>query len=551
MATTRTNPKRAVAAGLTRKALPEQAPPPTILELGNLGLALEASLLTEDLAAFAKACWPVLEPAQPLKWGWALDAICEHLTAVTNGHITRLLMNVPPGCMKSLLTGVIWPAWEWTDPGRRSLRYLGTSHKQELAVRDSTKCRRLIQSAWYQSRWQVKLVGDQNAKTKFENTHTGFREAMAFTGMTGSRGDRVILDDPLSVDGANSEADLRSAETTFREALPTRINNEQSAIVVIMQRLADRDTSGIILAEKLGYTHLCLPMEFEKDRRCVTSIGFRDPRTKEGELLFPERFPATQVKELKKTLGEYASAGQLQQRPVPRGGGLFKEKYLRYWPADESLPDFSYVVQSYDTAFTENTVNDPTACTVWGVFKRPKDSLPAIMLLEAWDEHLGYAKLRKRMIADWMATYGGRDDDLLHPARKADAVLVENKGSGIALLQEVNAAGVPAMQYNPGKADKVARAHNVLPLYEQGVVYVIESGVEPGKPVTWARRFVDELGKFSTVSEGRDDYVDTLTQVMRLLRDQRMLTLPKAPVEEPDAVDYAKERRRKHNPYDG
>lgn len=282
----------------------------------------ERALCAASLATFARFAWPVLEPATDLKWGWALDAICQHLEAVTNGHLTRLLMNVPPGSMKSLLTGVIWPAWEWGPRNLPHHRFLGTAHKQDLAVRDNLKCRRLIRSGWYQRLWPVSLVSDQDAKTKFENDKTGFREAMAFTSMTGSRGDRVILDDPHSVDDANSPVKLAADITTFREALPSRVNNDQSAIVIVMQRLHEQDVSAV--AKELGYEHLMIPMRFEADRRCTTSIGWQDPRTTDGELMFPERFPEKQVDELERTLGSYATAGQLQQRPAPRSGGMFQ-----------------------------------------------------------------------------------------------------------------------------------------------------------------------------------------------------------------------------------
>ena len=310
----------------------------------------DREIAKDSFAEFVKMAWPVLEPASDLKWGWSLDAICHHLEAVTKGEIKRLLINVPPGCMKSLLAGVLWPAWEWGPQGRPGLRYLGTAHKQDLGVRDNLKCRRLIQSEWYQARWPLKLTGDQNAKTKFENDHTGFREAMAFTSMTGSRGDRIILDDPLSVDHANSDADLRAAELTFTEALPTRVNNDDSAIVVIMQRLHEKDTAGIILKRDLGYVHLCLPMRFEAERKCVTSIGFEDPRTYDGELLFPERFPEATVKALEKTMGSYASAGQLQQRPAPREGGMFKKAWF---PIVRAVPAGTRFVRGWDLAATE------------------------------------------------------------------------------------------------------------------------------------------------------------------------------------------------------
>ncbi len=336
-------------------------------------LVLEARRETakSSLATFARMAWPVLEPANELKWGWALDAICEHLEAVSRGEIKRLLANVPPGSMKSLLTGVIWPAWEWGPLGRQSLRYLGTAHKQDLAVRDNLKCRRLIQSRWYQNTWPVALAGDQNAKTKFENSATGFREAMAFTSMTGARGDRVILDDPHSVDDANSPAKLATDILTFREALPSRVNNDESAIVIIMQRLNEGDVSAV--AKDLGYEHLMIPMRFEPDRRCTTSIGWADPRREEGELMFPERFPERQVEELERTLGSSATAGQLQQRPAPRDGGLFKRAWFR---AVGAVPAGNRrYVRAWDLAATKKATSNDPDWTVGVLMSRGEDGV--------------------------------------------------------------------------------------------------------------------------------------------------------------------------------
>ena len=526
--------------------------------LSAVALAVHASLLSESLSDFAKAAWHVLEPTTPLKWGWALDAICQHLEAVTSGHVTRLLMNVPPGCMKSLLTGVLWPAWEWTRPGLRSYRYLSTAHKQDLAVRDNLKCRRLIQSSWYQARWPVSLVSDQNAKTKFENDKTGFREAMAFTGMTGSRGDRVLIDDPLSVDSGNSDADILTAERTLTETVPTRVNNESSAIVIIMQRIAERDPSAVFMEKFPGAVHLMLPMEFEPERRCRTSVGFVDPRKKDGELLFPERFAPKQVAELKTTLGEYAAAGQLQQRPSPRGGGMFKVSKLRLWPSDKKLPALHYVLQSYDTAFTDKTTNDPSACTVWGVFEEKKGCF-SMLLLDAWSEHLRYSALRKNVIAAWKAKYGLRSDDPTFPGRRPDNVLVEEKGSGISIIQDLQAARVPASAYNPNRSDKTMRAEQMLPLYDTGCVWIPEARV-PAAPeveavlkpfVSWARPFVKQLTSFGPGGVvAHDDYVDTFTQAGLFLRDAGWLDLPEVeddPDEPLPAQPYGPKAR---NPYD-
>lgn len=287
-------------------------------------LSLERELCKRSLAAFIRRAWKVLEPGQPYIHGKHIDAIAEHLEAVTNGQITRLLINIPPGTMKSMCTGVFWPAWEWGPCGRPSTRFIGASHAADLATRDNVKMRRLVQSDWYQALWPMPLVGDNNQKTQFENDKTGWRQACAVGSMTGRRGDRVLWDDPHSVEDAHSVAALDNANRVFRETLPTRLNNpDKSAIIIVMQRLNKRDISGEILEHDLGYEHLCLPMEYEGSDK-VTSIGFKDWRTKPGELLFPDRFPRDVVERDKKIMGDYAVAGQFQQRPSPASGGVIK-----------------------------------------------------------------------------------------------------------------------------------------------------------------------------------------------------------------------------------
>lgn len=317
-------------------------------------LMVEREMCRQSLAQFVRQAWHVIEPAQPYVHGWHIDAVCEHLEAVTNGQITRLSIEVPPGTMKSLAVSVFWPAWEWGPRGMQSMRFVATSHSERLAIRDNLRARRLIQSEWLQKRWPIKMVGDQNAKTKFENDKTGFREAMPFTSLTGTRGDRVVIDDPLSVDDALSDPKRAAVNTTFLEAVPTRLNNPaKSAIVVVMQRLHQRDVVGTIEAKGLGYDRLVLPMEFEPERRCRTSIGFEDPRTEDGELLFPARFPREVLDRDRKTMGSYAWAGQMQQRPAPRDGGMFKRGWFE---VVEAMPQAakSNGVRRWDIAATED-----------------------------------------------------------------------------------------------------------------------------------------------------------------------------------------------------
>lgn len=287
----------------------------------------------QTLAGFMREAWHVLEPNQPLVWNWHLDALCEHLEAITYGRINRFLANVIPGSSKSLTVSVMWQAWEWTFPHLRSMRYLTTAFNDGPVKRDTRKCRDLILSDWYQALWpEVQLT--RTGETSFANSATGTREGVAFGSLTSQRGDRLIIDDPHSTETAESDTERNNTTRRFREGAINRLNDqEKSAIVVIMQRLHEDDISGTILKLKMGYVHLMLPLEFEPERACETLIGFRDPRTYDGELLDPVRMPRETVDKLKRDTTAYAYAGQYQQRPSAREGNIFKRHWIETVPA--------------------------------------------------------------------------------------------------------------------------------------------------------------------------------------------------------------------------
>lgn len=302
---------------------------------------------------FVREAWPVLHPNTAYVHGWHIDAICKHLEAVTAGRINRLLINVPPGSMKSLLCSVFWPAWEWTiNP---SLQYLSTSYSMDYVTRDIRKTLNLVTSDWYQQIWGDKIALTREGATSFANTKFGNREGRPFIGLTGGRGDRLIIDDPHSTVTADFPVQREATIRVFRESVPSRINDPvRSAIVIIMQRLHEGDVSGVALDLKLGYTHLKLPMEFEADSRCITYIDgeefFRDPRTYDGELLLPERFTAETVARDKAAMTAYAVAGQYQQRPAPREGGIFKKHWFEIVGA---VPARATRVRAWDLAATK------------------------------------------------------------------------------------------------------------------------------------------------------------------------------------------------------
>jgi predicted phage terminase large subunit-like protein len=294
-----------------------------------------------SLIEFIRQAWHVLEPATPFVPGWHLDAIAEHLQAVTGGQIQNLLINLPPRHCKSLSVCVFWPMWEWIRFPYR--RWLFSAYASSLAVRDSLRCRRLICSPWFQERWRdrFKLAEDQNAKARFDNDKGGHRIATGVGGgATGEGGDRVIVDDPHRISQRQSETVREATLIWWDQTMSTRLNDSRTgARVIIMQRLHEGDLSGHVLKQG-GYEHLLLPAEFESDRRCKTEF-WTDPRKTDGELLWPARVGPRQIAQFKLRLGPEGYSGQFQQRPAPGDGAIFHKERFRYYRkiAQPGLPE--------------------------------------------------------------------------------------------------------------------------------------------------------------------------------------------------------------------
>ena len=511
--------------------------------LGLIQRERERRAASASLYEFVRQSWHVVEPGIPFIPSWHIEEICEHLEAITSGELRKLLINIPPRHSKSTIVSVMWPMWEWQVSPEE--KFLCASYSGNLSIRDNLKARRLVQSPWYQERWGhlFKLAGDQNAKQRFENDRTGYRLATSVGGTaTGEGGSRLVLDDPHSAQEAQSDVIRESALEWFDVVWSTRLNDpKKDAMVTIMQRLHEKDISGHILEDIGGWEHLMIPAEWDGVKR-RTSLGPYDPRRKVGELICPERFGDKEITDLKRLLGPYGTAGQLQQDPQPSEGGILKAKCFNLWPASKALPQFEYVLQSYDCAFTEKTSGDPTACTVWAMFTH--EGQRQALLIDAWDEHLSYPELRARAIKDWGTEYGGTSvKDGVRRSRRPDRILVEAKASGQSLLQDLRLAKVPAVGYNPGMADKVSRAHQAAPTLELGLLWVPESAKNPGHAASWAQPFLKQVGKFPVADH--DDYVDTFTQAIIYLKNDGWFELPQAR----DADEPRHLKRERTNPY--
>jgi hypothetical protein len=277
--------------------------------------------------------WPVIEPGRKFVRGWAIEAICDHLEAVTRPHHPAAHERAP-GLMKSLSTDVFWPAWEWGPKNRPDLRYIGASYSQDLTIRDNRRCRQLIESPVYQEMWgdRFHLVADQNAKVRYDTDKRGFKIATSVGGLsTGERGDRFVIDDPHNVKGAESEAKLDEAAQWFTEVVPTRVNDLKDAPSSSSCSGSTSGTSRAWPGRRARLHPPELPMEYEPDRKCFTDLGagkrFEDPALRRGaavpRALRPAR--AHRAQEAAVRMGRPVRCrGPAPAAPRPAGGGMFK-----------------------------------------------------------------------------------------------------------------------------------------------------------------------------------------------------------------------------------
>jgi predicted phage terminase large subunit-like protein len=427
----------------------------------------------ETFSGFVREAWHVLEPTNPLKWSWHLDAMCEHLEAISRGKMSPwLAINVPPGSSKSTIVSVMWQAWEWGPLGRPSSRFLTTSFEEENVKRDTRKTRDLIASDWYQALWPD-VVFIRKGETSFANSATGTREGVPFASITGKRGDRVVIDDPHSLDGAESETERNKATRRFLEGGLNRVNDQTtSAIVVVMQRLHEADLTGVLLSRQLGFVHLMIPMEFEPERRCSTAIGWRDPRSFDGELMDPVRMPREAVERLK-GVSAYAWAGQYQQRPAAREGAMFK----RHWFEGKIIrqaPAGTVWVRHWDLAATAKKTSARTAGVKMG--RTPDGKYVVGHVTKTQDEG---AAVRSLILGT--AQVDGRECEISLPQDPGQAGKVQ-KQDMIAMLAGFNARA------QPETGDKITRAEPFSAQCEAGNVFLVEGA--------WINDYLDELCMF-------------------------------------------------------
>jgi predicted phage terminase large subunit-like protein len=227
----------------------------------------------------------------------------------------------------------------------------------------------------------------------------------------------------------------------------------------------------------------------------------------------------------------------------PEESGIVKREMFKLWPNGREFPKFEYIIQSYDCAYTEKTVNDPTACITFGMFK-PLDGPMSVMVIDAWQDRLQYPDLRPKVIDEYDTIFGEGKEK-----KRVDLILVEDKSAGISLIQDLQRAHLPVRAYNPGRADKMQRLNIVSNIIARGRVWIPESGVRKGYVRDWAEGFVSQICSFPEATH--DDYVDACTQALRYLRDAGWLEIdapPRDDYDEEDLIDSGMMTTRV-NPY--
>lgn len=521
--------------------------------------AARAKLAFRYLRHFVRLAFPVMQPGVPFEDGPHIDAICDHVQwqleerartlvdAVGSNPCENLLINIPPRCLKSTIVAVAAVAWAWLHWPH--LKVLALSTNPRVSNRDGDGCLKLIRSQWYcelrafgvihmgAPAWNIR--SDRDGSTMFENTLGGTRTARGLDGaVTGEGGDWIIIDDPH--DARDSADVMIKLCEDYDKAIHNRTNSPRSSIrTCVMQRLAVIDFSAHVL--RAGWTHLCLPAEYVPERACATRMPandnnrypagvttrsvnldginpvavartWRDWREQKGDTLHARMTPEFLAAE-KKRLGSIGYAGQMQQTPVARDGGIFKLPWIRFFtiagtvPGPHARPEGCNPLEAIEVdpkSFDWITISVDCTFGKLKTSKKERDNVGLVVMAgRGADRFVLMDRTRKMDIVETMAAIKA----LCEAYPRAKRKLIEKKANGEAILTMLGPKipGLIAIEPEGGKA---SRAYSCTALVEAGNFYVLEGA-------DWTRDYVEELCAFTgDESAGHDDRVDATTQCL-------------------------------------
>lgn len=459
-------------------------------------------LLRSSFYAFTIRAFQEVYPGTEFKQNWHLELIASRLEAVARGEVKRLIINIPPRSLKSFLTSVAFVAW-WLGH-HPHWKAMCVSYGQDLADALSADCRRVMSSNWYRETFpEAALVGSKQTVSEFTTSRGGGRLATSIGGAVTGRGAHLLIfDDPLKPDEAMSESMRKTVNDAYGRTFISRLNDKTTnPIILVMQRLHVNDLTAYV-QDLDQWELLSLPAIAPEDQEFEfqTSTGSRRHVWREGEALHPEREPLQVLLSLRKAQGEYDFSAQYLQAPMPLGGRMINvERFGKYDLKDlPETPD--RVVQSWDTASKPGELNDYSVCTTW----IQKGDL--FYLRHVFRERIDFPALRENAVR-------------LQRDFRANHVLVEDKGSGIQLFQQLRADGMYEIEAVKPEGDKIIRMHTQTPPIENGFVLL-------PREAPWLGAYLAELASFPDVRF--DDQVDSTSQALKWMveraREPALLT---------------------------
>jgi len=441
-------------------------------------------LCRRNLSDFIKHAWHIIEPATEYRHNWHIELLCEHLAQVPE-QTRRLIINVPPRQMKSILVSVMWPCWLWLR--QPSLRMVFCSYSDGLSTKHSVDRRTIIESEWYQRIWRgVKLAG--TTKAEVHNTARGVMTATSVGGtLTGKGGDIIVIDDPMDPKRALSNAERESANRWIDLTLTTRLNNPKTgAIVLIMQRLHTDDTTGHLL-QRGEWEHVVVPSPASEDTEYRFPVSGRVVKRVAGQPMWPEREDVDDLEAKRRSMGRWGFSGQYEQRPSPLGGGIIKRDWFKYYDRLD-IDMVPRIVQSWDMTFKQEGTSYVCG-QVWGA------DGPKRYLLDRVRRRMGFVETTQAVL------------DAVKRWPRTQCVLVEDKANGPAVIDMLRSRIPILVPYNP-KGDKVERAQAASPQIEAGNVYLPAAA-------PWVEEFLHEVTNFPRSEH--DDQVDAMAQALLYL----------------------------------
>jgi predicted phage terminase large subunit-like protein len=454
------------------------------------------SILAQDFSAFVRKVFETVSSGDEFLPNWHLDAMTFAADGVVEGTIKRLITTVPPRHLKSIIFSVALPAYLLgKDPTKR---IICVSYSAELAIKHALDFRVVLGSEWYR-RVFPKTVISREKDTQFETMTTarGYRFATSLGGtLTGRGADLIVLDDPQKPEEALSDALRKSAGQWFDTTLLSRLDSKsEGAVLIVMQRLHEDDLAGRLL-EKGGWQHLKIAAIAEQDTS--TPIGPRCVHSRAaGTVIDPRRESREDLERLRQSMGELFFSAQYQQEPIPLAGNLIKAQWFKHYDVAPIQTYDDLLVVSVDTAMKGSPSADFSVATVW--LARGDNAY----LLDLWRKRVDYPELKR-------AVHGLREK---YPAA---TILIEDKGSGTSLLQDLRANNIAVIEINP-EGDKPTRVAKISAQFEAGAVFF------PTK-APWLSSLMAELLGFPNVKH--DDQVDSISQALSWIKRHRQNQIP-------------------------